>query len=84
MSNHIYLIAGAAFLLAGAAHGAEPARPEARASQTTTQTEAVEPTTSIATLDATDKLKAENTMQELDPAAKPVYYNGGYFGSLGE
>lgn len=84
MSNHIYLLAGAAFLLAGAAHGEATDAQVGQESLTAEQIVTLEPPASIAKMGATDKSKTENTPQELHPAAKPVYLNGGYYGSVDE
>lgn len=84
MSNHIYLIAGAAFLLAGTVHGEATDTQAIQESRTAEQIVTLEPPASIATMETTDKLRAENTPQEQHTTAKPVYLNGGYFGDLGE
>lgn len=84
MSNHIYLLAGAALLLAGAAHGEASDPQMEKESLTAEQMLTLEPPASIATMDASKQQSKTVEPTKLQATAKPVYRNGGYFGDLGE
>lgn len=84
MSNHISLLAGAALLLAGAAHGEASDPKMEKESLTAEQMLTLEPPASIATMDASRQQSKPEEPAKSQATAKPVYSNGGYFGELGE
>ncbi|HQT30929.1 MAG TPA: hypothetical protein PLE48_06710 [Thiobacillus sp.] len=84
MSNHIYLLAGATLLLAGAAHGEATDQKMEKESLRAEQMLTPEPPASIATMDASRNQSKTEESAKPQATAKPVYLNGGYFGALGE
>ena len=87
MSNHLYLLTGAALLMAGAAHGAatNPQMEEMeKEAQRAEQMLTLEPPASIATTHTSKQQSNAEEPAKLLRSAKPVYNNGGYFGELGE
>lgn len=81
MSTQILIAAGAAFLFAGVAQAATPEAQQDREQMTIAHQEAAAPKAGHdANEDAATRM-AKESVQELHPDARPVYLNGGHFGS---
>lgn len=81
MSTQILIAAGAAFLFAGMAQAATPEAQQDREQITIAHQEAAaRKAGQDAHEDAATRM-AKESVQELHPEARPVYLNGGHFGS---
>lgn len=74
------VVAGVALLFAGSVQAEAPETQSERARATIAKKEAPAPSATRAETDAASKQEKNEATEELHPAARPVYLNGGYFG----